>query len=74
MIQVSEESAVNMKRTQAQMTTAKRNIIMKKRYELIFTIVKYGDDRDDANEQVEYVHKLLEEHEEDYSFSTYCTG
>lgn len=47
---------------------------MKKRYELIFTIVKYGDDRDDANEQVEYVHKLLEEHEEDYSFSTYCTG
>lgn len=47
---------------------------MTKRYELIFTIIKYGDDRDDVDEQVEYIHKLLEDNEEEYSFSTYCTG
>lgn len=47
---------------------------MAKRYELIFTIVKYGEDRDDANKQVGYIHQLLEDNDEDYSYSTYCTG
>ena len=45
-----------------------------KRYELIFTIIKYGDDRKDANRQVEYIHKVLDDNNEDYSFSSYCTG
>lgn len=47
---------------------------MAKRYELIFTIVKYGEDRDEAEEQVEYIHKILKDKDEDYSHSTYCTG
>lgn len=45
-----------------------------KRYELIFTIVKYGEDREDVNGQVEYLHKLLDDLNEDYTFSIYCTG
>ena len=47
---------------------------MAKRYELTFTIVKYGEDRDEADEQVEYLHRMLKENNEDYSYSTYCTG
>lgn len=47
---------------------------MAKRYELIFTIIKYGEDSTDADEQVEYIHELLEKNNEEYSYSTYCTG
>ena len=47
---------------------------MIKRYELIFVIVKYGENRKEADEQVEYIHQLLKRNDEDYSHSTYCTG
>lgn len=45
-----------------------------KRYELIFTIIKYGDSREEADKQVEYIHDILEDENENYSYSTYCTG